>query len=380
MVKRRGNGEGTITRRKDGRWEARYTVQSGTGPKRKVLYGKARAEVAEKLAKAMADRDGGMVFDAGLLTLGDYLDRWLADGVRNTVRRSTYVRYEGLVRNHIKPAIGRVKLRALTPLHVRSLYREKLEELSPRSVNYIHVTLHKALEQAVEDGLIPRNVTKAVKPPQAHKEEVNPLSPIEVKALLSAARGDRLEALYVLAVHTGLRQGELLGLKWSDVDLDTGRLSVQRSLAADRTFNPPKRKNSRRTVKLTNAAAEALKRHRAAQNEERLKLGSLWEDQDLVFPNRVGKPMAHNNLYNRDFKSLLKRAGLWPKDKGKRFTFHSLRHTCATVLLSKNVNPKIVQEMLGHATITTTIQKYKTTSAAVSRSADRPRYATARVD
>jgi integrase len=146
-------------------------------------------------------------------------------------------------------------------------------------------------------------------------------------------------------------------LKWTDVDLHVGTLSVQRSLDADGTFNPPKRNKSRRTVKLTNQTIEALKLHRKHQNEERLR-ASKWEDHGLVFPNRVGKPMDHNNLYHRDFKSLLKRTGLWSEDKEQRFTFHSLRHTCATLLLSRNVNPKIVQEMLGHATITQTMDTY----------------------
>jgi integrase len=207
---------------------------------------------------ATADRDGGLVFDAGKITLDEYLDRWLSTSVRDTVRRSTYVRYEGLVRNHIKPSIGRVKLKGLTPTHVRSLYRKKLDSgLAPRSVNYIHVTLHKALEQAVLDGLVPRNVSEGVKAPQVRKKEVKPLSPTQIQTLLSIARGDRLEALYVLAIHTGLRQGELLGLKWTDVDLDARRLSMQRSLDADGTFNPPKRDKSRRTVKVTLQAVEA---------------------------------------------------------------------------------------------------------------------------
>lgn len=158
----------------------------------------------------------------------------------------------------------------------------------------------------------------------------------------------------MVAVHTGLRQGELLGLRWADVDLDAGTISVQRSLDADGTFNPPKRDKSRRTVRLTAQAVEALRSHKAAQNEERLRLGSLWEDQGLVFPNTVGRPMDHNNLYHRGFKTLLKKADL----DGQGFTFHSLRHTCATLLLSKNVNPKIVQEMLGHATISQTMDTY----------------------
>jgi integrase len=203
------------------------------------------------------------------------------------------------------------------------------------------------------DGLIPRNVAEAVKAPQVHRQEATPLSPEQVKVLLVAAHGDRLEALFILALHTGLRRGELLALKWPDVDLEAGKLSVQRSLTADGTFNPPKRKNSKRSVRLTTAAVEALKSHRAAQNQERLRLGSLWDDHDLIFPNRSGRPMSGGNLYHRDWKNLLKRACL-----PHTFTFHSLRHTFATTLLRQNVNPKIVQEALGHATITQTMHTY----------------------
>jgi integrase len=358
--KRRGNGGGTVYPRKnkDGKvigYRGSYFTPDG---KRRYVSGKTKTEAQRALRKATADRDVGMVFDAGSITLGEYLERWLSTSVRGTVRRSTYVRYEGLVRNHINPSIGRMKLKGLTPTHVRSLYRKKLDSgLAPRSVNYIHVTLHKALEQAVLDGLVPRNVSEGVKAPQVREEEIKPLSPTQVRALLAAAREDRLEGLYVLAIHTGLRQGELLGLKWTDIDFNSGTLSVQRSLDADGTFNPPKRNKSRRTVKLTLQAMDALRLHRKRQNEERLK-AAKWEDHSLVFPNRAGKPMDHNNLYHRDFKSLLKRAQLWSEDKDKRFTFHSLRHTCATLLLSKNVNPKIVQEMLGHATITQTMDTY----------------------
>jgi integrase len=154
-------------------------------------------------------------------------------------------------------------------------------------------------------------------------------------------------------LHTGLRRGELLALKWTDVDLETGKLFVQRSLAADGTFNPPKRKSSQRTVRVTAGAVDALKKHKASQNEERLRVGSLWEDHTLIFPNQRGKPMHGGNLYHRDWKNLLSRAGL-----PHTFTFHSLRHTFATTLLRQNVNPKIVQEALGHATITQTMDTY----------------------
>jgi integrase len=361
MVKKRGSGEGSIYKRKDGRWVGQYTVQTAEGPKYRYVYGKIRQVVAEKLTKAMADRDGGLTFDAGKVKVEEYLDRWLSDSVRDTVRPGTFRDYEWLIRRHIKPTLGRVKLKSLTPVHARRLYREKLDSgLSSRTVNYIHVTLHKALKQAVNDGLIPRNVTDAVKAPRPIKKEVQSFTPDQAHVFLEAARGDRLEALYVIAITTGLRQGELLGLRWTDIDLDSGKLAVRRVLVAGSVgskagpaFDAPKNNKSRRTVKLVGPAVEALKRHKAAQNAERLKLGSLWKDHGLVFPNRVGKPMDHNNLYKRDFKKMLKKAEL-----PNAFRFHDLRHTCATLLLLENVNPKIVQETLGHAMITQTMDTY----------------------
>jgi integrase len=353
--KERGNGSGSVYPRKNKQgkiigYRGSYFAPDG---KRRYVSAKRKGDAEKALRQAMTDADRGFVFDGGTLTLENYLTRWLTHSVKDTVRRSTFVQYKSVVNRHLIPALGRLKLKALTPAHARSLYREKLDcELSPRTVQYIHVTLHKALKQAVMDGLIPRNIADAVKAPQAHKIEVTPLTPAEVKVLLSAASGDRLETLYITAIHTGLRRSELLGLKWTDIDLDARTLSVQRSLDRDGTFNPPKRNKSRRSVKLTAQAAEALKGHRARQNEERLQLGSLWEDWGLVFPNRSGKPMNADYLYHRGFKPLLERAEL------SGFTFHSLRHTCATLLLSKNVNPKIVSEMLGHATISQTMDTY----------------------
>jgi integrase len=177
---------------------ARYTVQMPAGPKRKTLYGKTRREVDEKLTKAKADRDGGLVFDAENMKLGEYLGRWLTDSVRDTVRLTTFKRYEQMVRLHIHPVLGQLKLKNLTPTHVRGLYREKLDAgLSPRTVQYVHVTLHKALKQAIADGLIPRNATGAVKPPQVRREEMRPLTTEQVKVLFEAAKGERLEAHYV---------------------------------------------------------------------------------------------------------------------------------------------------------------------------------------
>jgi integrase len=272
---KRGNGEGSITRhKKSGLFMARYTVEMPDGlRKRKTIYGKEREEVAEQLIEALSNRNKGLVFDADNLKLGEYLGRWLTDSVRDTVRPTTFERYEQVVRLHIRPVLGKVKLKNLTSAHVRGLYRQKLDAgLSPRTVQYVHVTLHKALKQAIADGLIPRNATEAVKPPQVRREEMRPLTAEQVKVLFEAAKGDRLEALYVLAVTTGLRQGELLGLKWDDIDLEVGTLQVRRTLTTAKggpILSAPKTKGSRRTVRLSQTALEALRGHLERQLGER---------------------------------------------------------------------------------------------------------------
>jgi len=330
-----------------------YTAE---GRKRKTLYGKTRQEVAAKLNKALSDREGGLVFEAGTLKLGDYLDRWLANSVKGTVRQRTWERYEQIVKVHITPALGRLKLKSLTPAHVRSLYREKLDAgLAPRTVQYVHTTLHKALKDAVSDGLVPRNVTEGIKAPRPKKKEVNALSADQARAFLSAAHGDRFEALYVVAVHCGLRKGELLGLRWDDVDLEAGTLAVRRTLSETKighVFEVPKNGKGR-NIKLTVGAKNVLKRHRKAQLEERMRLARLREDQGLVFPNQVGKTMNARNLTARSFKPILERAGL-----SRSVRLHDLRHTCATLLLKRGQHPKFVQELLGHATISQTLDTY----------------------
>jgi integrase len=295
-VAKNGNGEGGISRhKKSGLYMARYTVKTPTGPKRKTLYGKTRREVDEKLTKAKADRDGGLVFDADNMKLGEYLGRWLTDSVRDTVRPTTFERYEQMVRLHIRPVLGQLKLKNLTSTHVRGLYRQRLDAgLSPRTVQYIHVTLHKALKQAIADGLIPRNATEAVKPPQVRREEMQPLTAEQVKILFEAAKGDRLEALYVLAVTAGLRQGELLGLKCDDIDLEAGTLQVRHTLTTAKggpVLSAPKTKGSRRTVRLSQMALKALRSHLERQLEEIDGVGSLWRENGLIFASEIGEPL-----------------------------------------------------------------------------------------
>src|SRR5215217_6898673 len=291
MAKKRGNNEGTITRRKDGRWEARYTVHTAEGPKRKVLYGRTRAEVAEKLTKTMADQDGGLVFDHENLRVEEYLDRWLKSSVLDNVKPITYESYERILRVHGVPTLGRVKLNNLNPLHLQSLYRERLDSgLSPRTVQYVHVVMHRALKQAVRWDLVPRNVSEAVDPPRIHRKEMHPLSPVQARNFLEVAREDRLETLYVVALHCGLRQGELFGLRWSDVDLEEGTLQVNRTLTQTKdgpVFTVPKTLKSRRNVRLTNSAVEALKRHSERQAQDMVKKDTLYKDQGLVFASEV---------------------------------------------------------------------------------------------
>ena len=246
------------------------------------------------------------------------------------------------MRLHLKPTIGGIKLLKLAPLDVQEVYARKLVGgLSPRSVQIIHATLHKALKRAEAWSLVTRNVAASATPPRPQKKEVRVLSPGEVKRLLRAARGERFEALYVLAVTTGMRQGELLGLRWEDVDLAEGTVRVRRTLWEGKT-TAPKTAKAKRSIRLTGMAKEALQRHP----------GRAEGDGGWVFSTGRGTPADCHNLTNRSWRPLLEAAGL------PRIPFHNLRHTCATLLLSKGVHPKLVQELLGHADIATTLDTY----------------------
>ncbi len=349
-----------ITKRKDGLFQGMYTAQTPGGPKRKYVYGRKYKDVEKKLAEAMGNAAKGLVFDDENLTVSEYLDRWLSDAVRGTVRESTYSRDKYLVTNHVKPSIGRVKLKNVTALHLQGLYRDRLDSgLSGSTVQKIHHVLHKALGQAVRWSLIPRNAADDVKAPTPSTKEMHPLSAHEARKLLEAARGDRLEALYVLAIHTGMRRGELLGLKWKDVDLDNSTVRVRRTLTRGENgrgwiVGANTKSGKGRRVRLTPRAVEALKSHRAKQAEEKLKAGGLYSDQGLVFAGESGGFINPSNLRQRSYTPLLERAGLGDQ----QITFHDLRHTCASLLFQKNIHPKFVQELLGHASVAITLDTY----------------------
>ena len=278
----------------------RYSVRREA----RSVYARTKAAVVAKLKKAIAEADRGINFEAENLALGEYLERWIEDSVKGSVWHTTYRDYRGHVCNHIAPEIGRVKLAKLTPAHVQALYRKKTDSgLSSRTVNYIHATLHKALEQAVKWRLIQYNVSDAAVKPRQERRETVALTLDQVYDFLDAARDaeDRFEALYVTAVFTGMRPGELLALRWTDLVLDgpEPEARVRRSLSKDdhgrRVFKRTKTEKGR-SVYLMPEVVEALRTHRRRQTEERLLYSGLWKDQDLVFPNQTGSPMDWDNI------------------------------------------------------------------------------------
>lgn len=351
---RRGHGEGSIYQRSDGRWAATMTL--GTEGRRKTFYGKTRKDVSERLKVAMRDQQQGTLVTNDRQTVAQYLTRWLESSAKPSVKVKTYEGYESIVRVRVIPGIGRLPLAKVTALDLHGLYADlQRAGLSSRSANHTHRVLHRAFEQAVRWNLIPRNPCDGVTPPKARRSEMKVLSREQANVLLDTTRDHPAHALYVLAVTTGMRQGELLGLRWKDVDLDGGRLGVsqalQRQNGAGLVFVEPKTARSRRTIMLSRRAVDALRHHRTRQLEQRLLIGPDWRDQGLVFVNATGGPV------DPSWQRTIFYAALW--DAGlPAIRFHDCRHTAATLLLTQGVHPKVVSEMLGHTTITLTLDTY----------------------
>jgi integrase len=350
---KRGHNEGSIRQRPDGTWEARLSLPGG---KRKSLYGKTRREVQDKLRGAYRDLDAGLDLATGRQTVVQYLTQWLSAAVKPSVKTKTYEGYESIVRVRLAPRIGRKALTRLTPLDIQALYTDlQAAGLSGRSVSHTHHVLHRAFRQAVRWGVLARNPCDGVTPPRPERREMRVLSQAEAGTLLDATRDHPAHGLYVLALTTGMRQGELLGLRWDDVDLDGAKLAVRQSLQRQRegglVFIEPKTARSRRTVLLSRLAVTALREHRRRQLADRLATGPAWEDRGLVFANATGGPLDPSHQ-THVFKDALRLAGL------PAIRFHDLRHTAATLLLAQGVHPKVVSEMLGHTTITLTLDTY----------------------
>jgi integrase len=282
------------------------------------------------------------------------LTRWLKASVEPVAKAKTHAGYESIVRIRVVPHIGRIDLTRCSALDVQALYAVLTTSgLSARSVRHTHNTLHKAFAQAMRWGLIARNPCDGATPPRPVRTEMHVLTGAQSSALLTATRAHPMHALYVLALTTGMRQGELLGLRWSDLNMDAGRLMVQRALQRQRSglvFTSPKTSRSRRTIMLGDAALTALRQHRTRQNEARLA-SPHWHDDDLVFANDTGGPLDPS-WQTHVFKTALSDAGL------PAIRFHDLRHTAATLLLAAGVSPKVIADMLGHTTITITLDTY----------------------
>jgi integrase len=362
---------GSLRQRGEGTWQIRLTDHdpaSGQRKWRSVTLRGTKKQAEAELTRLLRDMDTGTFTVPTKVTVREFLDKWLADHVAVDVpKKSTRDGYARKVRNHILPALGGILLSKLTPVKVQEFYRAKLDSgLSTTSVNDIHRVLHRALEIAVKWGLVGKNVCDATEPPKKRRVEMQIWTPEECQRFLAVARQNRYHALLATAIYTGLRQGELLGLRWRDLDLDAGVFVVQQTLEKAGTapiFGTPKTPQSRRTVPLSPELVLLLRQWKAKQNEERLSAGPLYRDYGLIFTIPGGAPISRHNFGRRDFARLIQVANV------PTIRFHDLRHSFASLLLGANVDLKIVSEMLGHSNIGITADTYGHLRLGVKRQA-----------
>ena len=353
-------GAGTIRKRSDGRWEARYSL--GFDPKtgkqiQKSIYSATQREVMQKLAKVTTEIEDGSYTDPTNMKLGTWLDIWLADYTGN-LKRSTYSVYESHVRFHLKPNLGQIQLTKLAPHTVQHLYNELMNEkgLSAKTVKNIHGALHKAMEQAKRLGYIRSNPLEAVIVPRVEKKQIETLADSEMLRFLETIKGEHDELIYFVTVFTGLRQGEVLGLTWDCVDFENNTLLINKQHTLQRQTKEyvfAALKNDKiRTLTVADEVMDALRRQQSKQKSWAEAAGSAWSNPDgLVFTNELGRYVSNKTLYNR-FKRLMKENGF----DGLRF--HSLRHTFAVNSLRAGDDIKTLQENLGHATAAFTLSTY----------------------
>jgi integrase len=362
---RRGNGEGTIGRtpRKDGRYAGHFTLANG---KRRTVYGKSPAEVRAKLKAELKKIEDGLDVGAPTQTLAAFLASWLEDSAQR-VRPKTLRTYGDLLRLHVVPELGAIRLDRLSAQQVAGLLRAKhAGGLSAKTVAHIRATLRAALNQAVRWRLIAHNPAAAVDPPRIPHKPVRVLTPDEARLVLATAaqpyrptpksepRHDRHEALWVVALSLGLRQAEVLGLRWQDIDLEAGTLRVAHALNridGTLTLTEPKTERSRRTLPISRRVKDSLTAHRDRQAFARAAAGEAWQERGFVFASAIGTPLQPRNVL-RDWYKLLKRAGL------PRRPFHATRHTFASLLIDDGMPLRVVMELLGHSQISTTANIY----------------------
>lgn len=354
------HGDGGYRKRRGG-----YEIRLWIDGQRVSRWARTERDAKRILAELRQTRASGGSVENERITVAAYLVQWLA-AAKPDLAGVTHDRYEQLVRVHIMPTLGKRRLVELRPQHVHALYTAKRETLSETTVHHLHACLHTALQQAVRWEIVSRNVCDLVKAPRVEKYAAAVLTRDQERQLLAAARGDRLEALYVLALTTGMREGELLGLKWENVDLTAGLLWVRTALSVPKsgtTLKRPKNKSSDRPVILVSIAADALTQHKRRQAEERLAAGDRWQDRGLVFPNTIGGFILPGNFLRRGFWPLLERAGL------PRLRLHDLRHNFSTGLHEAGVPVEQVSALLGHARTSTTLDIYTHGTAAMAEAA-----------
>ncbi len=310
--KRRKSGEGTLFQRKDGTWQASFIPENG---KRKYYYGKTPKEALEKLRKGQQEDRQGILATGPNQALGEYLKQWLEHVHKPTIRVGSYVTYRSLINAHIIPALGQIALQRLTPQRIQAFYSMLLqeEELSPQSISSIHAILHSALDNAVRWNLVSRNVVSLVSPPHIERHEAKVLSSEEAKKLLNVVKGNRMYAIILVAVTTGMRRGEILSLRWSDINLREGIIYVHRTMNRFHGYgfveNDTKTKASRRKITLPKVVVDALIEHKTIQDNARQKAGSRWVERNLVFCNSTGNYIQPGYVRLR-FHELLAKAGL----------------------------------------------------------------------
>jgi integrase len=360
MTRRAAAGAGSVYPwKRDGQqvgWTAMADLGVGSDGKRKrqAIYGKTQREVRDKLNGVLDKHRRGALPRSGRLTVGAWLERWLK-AVDGSVRPRTFEHYDQIAHNHLIPAIGSRPLAKLMPSDVEAMLRQKLAAgLSPRTCLHLRAVLRVALRAAERDGIVNRNVAALARPVPVPQRELQVLTPDEARTLLERVRGDRLEALYVTAMGLGLRQGEALGLRWRDVDLEAGilRVAVQlQRIGGQNVVSEPKSQKSRRTLLLPEPVLEALRQHRAQQVIEQLQ-ARVWLSPELVFTGIHGEPLEGTQVTKR-FQVHLEAAGL------PRLRFHDLRHSCASALLAAGVPMKMVSDILGHSTVSLTLNTYQ---------------------
>ncbi len=350
---------GSIVKRGKNSWSV--IVDLGRDPvtgKRRQLWRSVKGTKRDAqvvLTQLLHQRDTGVDAPPGKTTVGEFLQLWLQTYAAPNTAPKTYERYEQLMRVHVVPLLGNIPLSKLRPLHIQGVYQRVREKgQSARTALHCHRVLKQALGHALKWQLLARNPAEAVDPPRPERHEMPSFTSDEVRRLLSAADQTPHGPLVYVAVMTGLRMGELLGLRWRDVDLDAGRISVRQTCQwlpkRGFIFRQPKTYRSARPVSVADGVVERLRQQRMRQAEERLAAGSAYDNNDLVFANAVGKPI-HPNRLREAWARIGVRAGL-------KLRFHDLRHIHASLLLQQGVHPKVVSERLGHSTVAVTLDIY----------------------